>query len=275
MRTNRFVPLLVLAFAIPCMGSDAIAEATGQPQKGKWNPQTSTKDGKAAIQTFPWTGQAVTSCGPVTAFGGTQSDCDNNLTQAIAATRCTMVSREICHGKSTLGPTTSVGGVLGPLSPVDPSTVSNGCGAKGKWQGIENIFGDTMIIPAATGKLRFTINVRPACDLHDAGYAGIVVYDTITGNGATRDYRALSRSQVDSMFRDDIRTLCDKAITNPVLHAVALTRCKGLGVLWTLSGVPGHGAEDYYQLVRNKGGPHFDQDPTTSGIQHSGPRIND
>ncbi len=144
--------------------------------------------------------------------------------------------------------------------------VSNGCGGEG-WEvfvAIENYFGnkhsyvDSNVNPNARS---YTVDFVTACDLHDAGYAGVMVNDTIN-HGPPVDYRTWSRKQVDDKFRDDMFTLCDRQI--PASATVARAKCKSKG------GPLSIGALTLYSFVRTYGWHFFDADLTEAGVQKAG-----
>ena len=73
---------------------------------------------------------------------------------------------------------------------------------------------------------RFKVNFRPACDLHDAGYAGAAVADPI--NGGYVDSFDWTREQVDAKLLADERKLCGEQISSGHSDAQrALKMCVG------------------------------------------------
>lgn len=58
----------------------------------------------------------------------------------------------------------------------------------------------------------FTVNLRVACDLHDAGYLGAAVADPL--DGGYLDSFDWTRQQVDAKFLADRRTLCRRQISD-------------------------------------------------------------
>ncbi len=103
----------------------------------------------------------------------------------------------------------------------------------------------------------FVVNFRPACDMHDAGYDGGIVFDPI--NGGVVDTRGLSRRTIDDRFYADLMTSCNRQIgwNAPAARA----QCYGI-------------AATYYFAVRAAGGPRFDADPAVPGTQQFGTRPN-
>jgi Prokaryotic phospholipase A2 len=103
----------------------------------------------------------------------------------------------------------------------------------------------------------FIVNFRPACDMHDAGYDGGIVFDPI--NGGIVDTRGMSRSTIDARFHSDLMTSCNRQIgwNAPAARA----QC------YTIAGT-------YYLAVRAAGWALFDADPAVPGLQQSGTRPN-
>ncbi len=151
--------------------------------------------------------------------------------------------------------------------PVPIDTVSNGCGGEGWTEKIQNYFGNTSKF--SNSNLHpfthdYLVSFEDACNLHDAGYAGAIVYDKI--NGVVKDYRTWSRAQVDKEFLDNMRKLCERQI--PAAAKIALANCKSRG------GNVSFGAETRFNLVRKYGGAYFDADLSQPGVQSTGPRAN-
>jgi len=150
--------------------------------------------------------------------------------------------------------------------------VSNGCGGEG-WKTVvewENYFGnshsyvDSNIDPLATS---YTVDFKPACDLHDAGYAGVTVADAI--NGGVIDFHDWTRFQVDHNFWHNMMELCDRKI--PASATVARQKCHGYGSRYTPTSI---GSEMLFSIVRSIGNSFFDADLTKPGLQETGPRDN-
>jgi len=103
----------------------------------------------------------------------------------------------------------------------------------------------------------FVVNFRPACDMHDAGYDGGIVFDSI--NGGTVDTRGQSRLTIDNRFYNDLIRSCNQQIgaNAPVARAL----CYPI-------------AATYYFAVRAAGASRFDANPAVPGIQSTGTRLN-
>lgn len=151
------------------------------------------------------------------------------------------------------------------LRQVPIESVSNTCGGTGPETLIPAEFRNTSEFsdggPLADS---FIVVWTAACNLHDAGYDGAIVRDTI--NGGVINYRGWSRKEVDDKFLDDLRLLCRQRIS--VKRATALSRCLGRG------GPASFGAEYMYEIVRDHGEANFDADPSRPGTQRTGPRTN-
>jgi hypothetical protein len=138
--------------------------------------------------------------------------------------------------------------------PIDPSAHSNGCGPA--W-----LPGFPLLINQQTfgGKdsvskvnVSFTVNFKRACDLHDAGYAGLFVINRF--GASPLDYGTYSKAAVDTKFFYDLCKICDETI--PASNAKAREKCKGLHL----------GALAYYYAVSSKAGLlSFDCNPTLPG----------
>jgi hypothetical protein len=143
--------------------------------------------------------------------------------------------------------------------------VSNTCGGGG-WDTLEaaqNYLGNTHSYQQSLGR-SYTVNFAEACNLHDAGYGGHTVRDTI--NGGTIDMHAWSRPRVDRKFLGDMRTLCTRAIPEDAKNA--REKCYSAG------GTLSIGALSLYNFVEKFGWRFFDADLTTPGIQKRGHRAN-
>ena len=151
--------------------------------------------------------------------------------------------------------------------PEDPSLprISNGCGPQiplvgwPPWANQHSFTGEKNV--------QYLVNFKPACDLHDAGYAGLNVWDqflddVVPGVRGSTDFSTWSREAVDKKLYRDMLTICIKTI--PKLDALAQNSCEGK-----------LGASGYYQMVKRAGYLAFDCDPKTPGTQRSGgPRVN-
>ncbi len=153
---------------------------------------------------------------------------------------------------------------------VPVATVSNTCGGEG-WDAVvavqhyfgnKHTFADSNTNPLAAS---YEVDFAPACNLHDAGYGGHAVIDTINGNKPL-DYRTWSRKQVDAKFLADLRRLCTMQI--PASAKVARKNCQARGGNVTV------GAEYLFNLVSKIGWNFFDADLTKPGLQKIGHRRN-
>jgi len=146
-------------------------------------------------------------------------------------------------------------------------SVSNGCGTAAWGTGpewVQNALGDTRTYGPAT------VQVRPACNVHDAAYLGATVYNEFTKK--VEDFRTTSRKQADREFLDNIRAICAKALKGPANRA-ELRDCRngvGLKGLSTLNGAV-IGGLTYFDAVRTFGGVGYDWDATVPGTQQSRP----
>jgi hypothetical protein len=157
-------------------------------------------------------------------------------------------------------------------------TVANGCGTAALGTGLEwvqNVLGNTRTYGTTT------VTVSPACDLHDAAYAGSTVYDTFQGKPV--DFRTMSRKEADDKFLTDIRHICQTELKGSV-HRAELTLCKNgvplkvlqplvLSGLTVFTGLNTVGAMTYREIVRTFGGIGYDWDATTPDTQHSKPTL--
>lgn len=158
---------------------------------------------------------------------------------------------------------------------VKASAVSNGCGTPSYgeyFEWFQNYFGNDRYY--GFGPDRYQVQVKTACDVHDAGYAGATVYDPFTKRAI--DFRTWSRLRVDTKFRDDIRTLCRRWLNTPAerpyldtcLNGITAGQLIALGLNAPAEALARAGAETYYQLVRENGLVGYDTDATTPGTQN-------
>jgi hypothetical protein len=126
--------------------------------------------------------------------------------------------------------------------------VSNGCGAATwgpqvaealNWAGDVRMYGSN------------PVNIRPACNQHDAGYAGVTVAGMTTQRAT--DFRTWSREQVDQKFYDDIMKQCRRFLKGPA-NAEYLKACR-------------NDAYTYVGIVRQFGKGAFDANSTVPGVQ--------
>ena len=155
----------------------------------------------------------------------------------------------------------------------------NGCGTAGygptlEW--LQNYFGDVREYGYAED--RTAVRLRNACNIHDAAYNGITIYDALDKRFV--DFRRWSRLEIDAKFRNDIRALCRRELSSPkrmapylrtCTHGVGLTGFLALIPLKGLSAVEDAGANTYFDMVRAYGGVGFDADVTEPGIQPQRP----
>ncbi len=155
----------------------------------------------------------------------------------------------------------------------------NGCGTAGygptaEW--LQNYFGDVREYGYAEDRTK--VRLRNACNIHDAAYSGITVYDALDKRYV--DFRKWSRLKIDKKFRGDIRMLCRRELSTPKRMAPYLRTCEngvgfttflGLIPLKGLSAVEDAGANTYFDMVRAHGGVGFDADATTPGTQPNMP----
>ena len=165
--------------------------------------------------------------------------------------------------------------------PID--NVSNGCGAqKGGWLGtkIQNSLIDDMYFPKSAQKADprkspnafYMVNVRPACDNHDAGYQGSTIKDRVSGNYI--DTRKMTRAMVDEKFRTDIIILCKRAKLPKITEGICVA-----GPKFSLAKVPLYfsgsilmGAYTYSTAVSAVAWDGYDTNSTSPGIQNLVPQ---
>ena len=158
--------------------------------------------------------------------------------------------------------------------------VSNGCGTdawgpSAEW--LQNSLGDERRYGSTT------VTVRPACNVHDAAYAGVTVEDPFSGRVV--DFREWSRADVDRKFMDDVRTICRKALNTPkeradrtrCMNGIALADLKIMALLpaGIAVGMSQIGALTYYQAVSTHGGVGYDWDASVPGAQQAMPSSTD
>jgi hypothetical protein len=116
---------------------------------------------------------------------------------------------------------------------------------------------DAHVLPDPAPWFAFPVSFRAACDMHDAGYDGGIVFDSV--NGGVVDTRTLTRLQVDSRFFSDLITSCRRQI--PFYAVVALSSCFAI-------------AGSYHSTARSIGTLSFDASPAAPGPQPFGARAN-
>jgi hypothetical protein len=206
--------------------------------------------------------------GPLKADGGRNS-WNVTLSRGLKGPLYFCVWAQDAAGNKSAGAPTSDCKWIPLLVPI--AKVSNGCGGEG-WDSIvaiENYFGnvhtykDSNKNPLAKS---YTVNFKAACDLHDAGYGGQMVADSI--RGGTINYRTWSRLAVDKKFWADMKILCDRQIKaqepRGVTATVARAKCYGVG------GSASIGSEWLYNKVRYWGNRFFDADLAKVGTQKAG-----
>jgi hypothetical protein len=151
--------------------------------------------------------------------------------------------------------------------PID--RVSNGCGGGLQKWGVgvlaQNYFGNLHTFHDFGTGHKYTVNFAPACDVHDAGYGGHTVVDSV--RGGIRDFHNWTRKQVDDKFLTDLRALCNRAI--PATAADALANCVEGAAYYALPVNHLIGAETLYGFVRRFGDTFFDSDLTRPGLQRA------
>jgi hypothetical protein len=147
-----------------------------------------------------------------------------------------------------------------PDNPFDPKQYSNGCGG----EGITSLVPDAIRIENPVNGRGYVVSFEAACDNHDAGYSGGIIYDRL--RGGVKDFRNWSRRQIDDKFLDDMRFICRKTISAQLEQ-----------VLWLClnsSSYLAPGSFTYYNEVRKSGSRFFDADPEKPGLQSVGTRPN-
>jgi len=151
----------------------------------------------------------------------------------------------------------------------------NGCGTDGygptaEW--LQNYFGD--VREYGTGADRTEVRLRNACNIHDAAYTGITIFDALDKQYV--DFRQWTRLEIDAKFRNDIRALCRRVLSKPksmapylhtCTHGESLASIIALIPLQGMGALDQAGAETYFGLVREYGGVGFDADATVPGTQ--------
>lgn len=112
------------------------------------------------------------------------------------------------------------------------------------------------------------VRFAEACNIHDAGYAGITVHDPISGR--VIDFRKWTRQSVDELFLEDLRALCERRLEGR--ESVALVRgCKNgdpvAEALLMVGASPPIGALTYFTAVRTFAGDAYDTNATMPGTQ--------
>lgn len=188
-------------------------------------------------------------------------------------THSSPVSLVVTGNSTTPPPTTTPPTPVPAPTPKPPSLssrvvpiadVSNGCGGEGKTAIAQNLLLNTHTYYESILE-RYTVTFTAACNIHDAGYSGAVVRDNLAG-GRIVDFSTWSRRQVDDEFLKNLQARCRIAI--PAQARIARAKCLGYG------GKDSIGVLAIYAGVREFGDEYFDADPSTPGIQRTGPRPN-
>jgi len=147
------------------------------------------------------------------------------------------------------------------------SRVTNKCGAQGYGDIVDMQFNLFLNWQEYGGKI---VDVSVVCDLHDAAYAGLTVYDPI--NKRMHDFRTWSRDKVDAKFYNDFRKMCHVSLKDPNLLKNCIygpTFSKWVWAPWIVGIVPG--ALTYWGGLRYWGWSSYDSDATTPGTQNADP----
>ncbi len=144
--------------------------------------------------------------------------------------------------------------------------VSNGCGTAALGETVETVLnwaGDIQTYG------RTPVNIRQACNQHDAGYSGATVAGIDTRKAT--DYRTWSRSQVDQKFYNDIVRQCRRSLRGPA-NVPHLQQCKEDAVTYVglVRGAIGRMSFDADVTV-----PSVQPDPPGSTVPPGGARVND
>ncbi|MDO8308081.1 MAG: hypothetical protein Q7V58_06970 [Actinomycetota bacterium] len=144
-------------------------------------------------------------------------------------------------------------------------SVANGCGGA-QWGDLAASVQNWLLDTKSYGGEE--VNFRLACNQHDAGYAGITVYDPFLRKVV--DFRKWSRLRVDNKFYDDLGTLCRKQLSSKVSKLNTFRCTRGLPldkVLLTELAGKSPGALAYYEAVRAYAEAAFDTNVTRPGVQ--------
>jgi hypothetical protein len=168
-------------------------------------------------------------------------------------------------GKTSANPKKSHCTMLSFL--VEIKRVSNACG--GEWfavfDWVENYFGNVHTYYDPVTRKTYQVDFTDACDLHDAGYGGMTVEDTINGDkkgDPPIDTHTWQRTKIDNKFWDDMKKLCDDRIPEEAYEA--RDKCKGGG------GPASIGAQSLFRAVQCLGNRFYDADLTEPGTQQHG-----
>lgn len=127
--------------------------------------------------------------------------------------------------------------------------VSNGCGGQTGYKKIDQ-WEKTLLDERTLGNK--TVDFRPACNAHDAGYSGFTIKNPRTGE--VIDYLRYSRNMVDGEFLLDFQKICEKNFPLDGSDVIAAGSC----YQW---------AGRYFSAVSQIGSFFYDANPVLPGIQ--------
>ncbi len=224
-----------------------------------------TKTATAYTGTHTWFGSAPPECklgGPADRGSATWSivESGSSLLLHFCTTNPSNSSDTRCNDLTRAGPVAPPWPRL-PNALVSLAVVSNGCG--GGVASNEHRFGDVSTYRNSNNPvgMRYLVNFRLACNVHDAGYSGAKIKDPFSG--ATIDFYGWSQRRVDEKFLADMRTLCDRAFEGKDAP-VALADCKAHG------GKTSWGAESRFDFVRSFGHLYYRERPNLLGTWTDG-----
>ena len=167
-----------------------------------------------------------------------------------------------------LAATSPFAGAAGPYPPntstpqypsalVNIAEVSNGCGPGPATRAAQ--FNDTQTY-WENELTSYTVDFRPVCELHDAGYTGAEVQDTFDGGYV--NYFTWTQEQVDNKFIADATKQCYAKI--PAAAKVALAACLGRGQGYHIFGgigVGSKGVQNFQTIVDDFGSTAYSVRP--------------
>jgi len=110
---------------------------------------------------------------------------------------------------------------------IDIGEVSNGCGpgAASTEPGVISLIADSSTFRDGNpGDPSFEVNFREACLLHDAGYSGALVWDSLNKKFEDFSDPKWTRKAIDDKFYDDMAKICELKI--PSMWETTLDNCK-------------------------------------------------
>lgn len=145
------------------------------------------------------------------------------------------------------------------------SPVINGCGGS-QWGAAAGDIQALVLDVRTYGST--VVRFAEACNIHDAGYAGITVHDPVSGD--VIDFRKWTRESVDELFLEDLRALCARRLAGR--ESAALVReCKNgdpvTEALLMFGASPPVGAVTYFTAVRQFAVDAYDTNATMPGTQ--------